>query len=97
MARAEIKRVNISNTPDLLRLAEEVRKENRVVVLTSNGEEVARLSPPVRRSSRRGSRRENDLEAFRSAAGSWKDVDTDRLIEDIYESRKRSNRPPVEL
>ena len=40
---------------------------------------------------------EADYEAFRAAAGSWKDVDTDRLIEDIYESRRRSSRPPVEL
>jgi hypothetical protein len=41
----EIKGINISNTPDLLRLAEEVRKDNRAVVLISDGEEVARLSP----------------------------------------------------
>jgi hypothetical protein len=36
-------------------------------------------------------------EAFRSAAGSWADVDTDKLIEGIYAMRRRSNRPPVEL
>src|ERR1700730_2624826 len=97
MAR-EIKRINISPLPELLRLAEEVRKENRVLVLTSNGEEVARLSPPVlRRSIRRTRREESDLAASRSAAGACHDVDTDRLVEDIYESRARSSRPPVEL
>jgi len=38
-----------------------------------------------------------DYEAFKSAAGGWKDIDTDKLIADIYVSRRRSNRPPVEL
>jgi len=39
-----------------------------------------------------------DYEAFLSAAGSWKGlVDPDKLIEDIYESRRRSSKPPVEL
>lgn len=40
---------------------------------------------------------EADLEAFRSAAGGWSDIDTDKLIENIYESRRISTRPPVEL
>jgi hypothetical protein len=39
-----------------------------------------------------------DYAAFRSAAGGWKDlIDVDRFIEDIYESRRISTRPPVEL
>ncbi len=32
-----------------------------------------------------------DYEAFRSAAGGWKDVDTDRLLNDIYADRRRTN------
>jgi hypothetical protein len=40
---------------------------------------------------------EADYEAFRSAAGRWSNIDTDKLIEDIYESRTISLRPPVEL
>lgn len=38
-----------------------------------------------------------DYEAFRSAAGSWRDVDTDRLLEDIYADRRSMDRPPVDL
>lgn len=37
-----------------------------------------------------------DLDAFLASAGSWKDVDTDQLIENIYAGRK-SSRPPVDL
>jgi NADPH-dependent glutamate synthase beta subunit-like oxidoreductase len=38
-----------------------------------------------------------DYEAFLSAAGSWADVDVDAFLADVYESRRRSTRPPVEL
>jgi len=38
-----------------------------------------------------------DREAFLSAAGSWKDVDVDRLKKDIRASRDIPSRPPVEL
>ena len=37
------------------------------------------------------------LEAFRRAAGSWSDVDTDKLVEEIYQRRQRAERPPVNL
>jgi hypothetical protein len=40
---------------------------------------------------------EDDFEAFRAAAGSWADVDTDTFLADVYESRHRPSRPPVQL
>jgi predicted DNA-binding antitoxin AbrB/MazE fold protein len=33
-----------------------------------------------------------DIDAFRSAAGAWADIDADKLIKDIYENRLRSAR-----
>jgi hypothetical protein len=42
--------------------------------------------------------RPDAMEAFRSVAGSWSDVDVDELIERIYEGReRRSDRPSVRL
>lgn len=38
-----------------------------------------------------------DLKAFVVAAGSWKDVDTDKFISRNYKSRQKSSRPPVKL
>ena len=32
-------------------------------------------------------------EAFRQAAGAWKDLDTDAMIDDIYALRSRPSRP----
>jgi hypothetical protein len=94
----ERKAVDISDMPELLRLAEEVQATNEPYVLQREGKEIAAVVPlkPARRKER--TKTEADYEAFRSSAGAWRDlVDTDRLIEDIYESRRILSRPPVEL
>jgi hypothetical protein len=91
--------IDISDMPDLLRVVEEVRASHKPRELTRDGETLAVLSPARGRRSSRQSRKPTaeQLASFRAAAGSWADVDTDRLIEDIYETRRRSIRPPVEL
>lgn len=38
-----------------------------------------------------------DFSAFRAAAGSWEDIDTDKFITNAYKSRRRSSRPRVTL
>jgi hypothetical protein len=99
MAR-ELTPIDISNTPDLLRLAEEVAKSGQPRVLRRADEDVAVLMPVKKPTSRRRTGRKKtkeDYEAFRSSAGGWKDVDVDKLLEDIYESRNISTRPPVDL
>ena len=53
----------------------------------------AKKAPP----SKKQEKTKADYEAFLSAAGGWKDVDTDKLIADIYATRRRSNRPVVKL
>ena len=96
----ELKVIDISNTPELLRLVEELIKGDEPRVLRRDSEDLAVLTPvknlPKRRAKR--ARTKADHEAFLSSAGSWKGiVDTDNLVADIYESRRRSSRPPVEL
>ena len=95
----ELKTIDITNIPELVRLAEEVRTSNEPRVLRCANEDVAVVMPPKpARTSRRGRRPSAaDYEAFRSAAGGWKDVDTEAFKEYIYERRRRSSRPPVEL
>jgi len=90
--------IDISAIPELLELAEEVRRTHTPRVLRRDREELA-VVVPLPAHSKRGARAKTDAdyEAFRRAAGGWKDVDTDKLIEDIYESRRRSSRPPVDL
>jgi|SRR5919202_3904318 hypothetical protein len=95
----DVRTVNISSIPELLRLVEEVMRDNHVIVLAAEDRDMAVLSPLTSRRGRSRGKRlsEADVAAFRSSAGSWSDVDTDKLLEDIYESRARSSRPPVEL
>jgi hypothetical protein len=91
--------IDISDMPDLLRVVEEVRASNKPRELTRDGETLAVLSPTGGRRSKRRTREPTaeELASFRSAAGSWADVDTDKLVEEIYETRRRSIRPPIDL
>lgn len=88
--------INAEETPELLRFVEAVRDSRETVVIRLHGEDIAMLSPIKRRRSTRDNT-EADIEAFRSAAGGWKEVDTDKLLEDIYADRDFSDRPPVIL
>ncbi len=95
--------IDISHNPDLLRIAEAVRKNNTPTVLRRDDEDVAVVMPLADgtkpRARRAGKQKtQADIDAFRASAGGWKDlVDTDQLKRDIAESRARSSRPPVEL
>ena len=94
----EIIPIDITNAPELRRLAEEVAKSRTPRVLRRDNEDIAVLSPaPARKRRSRGVRTAADLKAFRSSAGGWKGiVDVDKFLHDIDESRRLS-RPPVEL
>lgn len=91
--------IEISDLPELRGLVEEVERTREPRALTRAGEIVAVIAPAGRSATRRRRERtREDYEAFRAAAGGWKGlVDADKLIEDTYESRRKSSRPPVEL
>lgn len=95
----EVKPIDISTEPALLRLAEEVLASGEARVLRRADEDLVLVSP-VRRARfgrSKGTPSKADYEAFLSSAGSWSDVDTEKLKRDIAESRRLSSRPPVEL
>lgn len=76
---------------------EQVIRENKeIIVENDQGQQVLlKPAPGSKRKSR--PRTDADRQAFLASAGGWRDVDTDKLLEDIYESRKNSSRPPVDL
>ena len=93
-----LRTIEISNMPDLVRIVEEVRKSKTPRVLSRRKKPVAVLRPiDGKRKRAKGTKTRKDYEAFLASAGSWKDVDTDKLVRDIYESRRISSRPPIEL
>lgn len=92
--------VDITDLPELVRLAESVRAAGRPRVLRKDGEDVAVLVPlTAERRPRRRLRTPSaeNLKTFMSSAGGWKDVDTDKLIAGIYADRDLGSRPPVDL
>ena len=93
---AENPYVDASGDPALSRLVREVRDTNQARIIRLGGEEVAIIAPIRRRRPGR-TLSEADRQAFLASLGGWNDVDTDRLVEDIYAARRAGDRPPVEL
>jgi hypothetical protein len=91
--------VDISKMPDVLRLAEAVHESNSPRILRRDDTEIAILMPLPSGKRRRGKRAKTaaDCEAFRAAAGSWKDVDIEAFKDYIRDRHDASRRPPVEF
>lgn len=86
--------IDITDNPELRsRIAEAIVGDGgRVVLGTADGPLVAVV--PL---DEEGARPSNDFAGLRAAAGSWQDEDADAMIAAIYEDRRRSSEPPVEI
>ncbi|HVA88938.1 MAG TPA: hypothetical protein VNL71_03765 [Chloroflexota bacterium] len=95
----ELTTIDVSHNPELLHLAAAVLATNEPRRLRRAGEVLVEVmfAEFVEKPHRKRASTWPDYEAFRAAAGGWKDVDTDWLIADIYAGRDVSDRPPVEL
>ncbi len=92
--------IDITNMPDLVRIAEEVAATKTPRELRRENKTVAVIVPVTKavKPKKKREKTKADYEAFKSAAGSWQDVDTDALLKNISEDRRRTNtRPPVKL
>jgi hypothetical protein len=87
--------IDIANTPELARIAEEVRATNTPRVLSRNSEPIA-VIVPFRGRSVAKQPSEADVAATMSAAGSWADVDADALKRHLKAGRS-DHRPPRRL
>jgi hypothetical protein len=113
MSSKPLESIDLDDVPELRQIAEKVRATARPILLRRGEHALAMIAPvgppgedeprersgPTKPDQRGRSRRitDEDLAAFRSAAGAWADVDTDKLIEEIYAARIADDRPPVEL
>jgi hypothetical protein len=89
----ELTPVDVTNTPDLPRLAEEVRRSGQLRLLRRDNEDLAVLFPVGKPTKRRSKRAKTDVdrEAFLSPAGGWQgNMDVDKFLRDNEESRRLS-------
>lgn len=99
----EPRTIEIDDDPTLLHFFADVRESGEALIVIHEGKEVGVVMSPDQfaREGLRPAGREKtdaDLQAFLNAAGGWKGlVDTDKLVEDVYESRRISSRPSVEF
>jgi antitoxin (DNA-binding transcriptional repressor) of toxin-antitoxin stability system len=90
-----IQAVDVTRKPDLLRLAQEVHDTGAPRLLSRAGEPLAKIVPIK---TKKRDKRAAAHEAFLRSAASWEGlIDADQFVSNIYESRSRSSRPPVEL
>jgi hypothetical protein len=89
--------IDIGDSPDILRLAEEVRAGGRPRVLQRGHEDVAILMPIPARHQRAHQDQIDPLDGLRASAGSWKGLlDAEQLKREMKEARG-SDRPDVTL
>jgi DNA mismatch repair protein MutH len=88
--------IDITNMPDLVRIAEEVEATNRPRLLKRDKTPIAMLTPLTpKQSAKAKSKAVQDALAL---AGAWKDLPADQMEEELDRIRHSSKpTPPLEL
>ncbi len=99
--RFEQESFDLNTSPEILRLAEEVRASGRPRALRRDGEVLAVILPVHTRKPSRLQKPKlspQDIADFRAAAGSWSEIDVDQFLADVYAARDiPEDRPSVDL
>jgi poly-gamma-glutamate capsule biosynthesis protein CapA/YwtB (metallophosphatase superfamily) len=81
--------IDITNIPELARIAEEVEATKTPRELKRENKTVAVIMPVKSRSSQK----KPTWEHIQATFGSWNDVDAEAMIANIYRWRKEGSRP----
>ncbi len=98
MLNKEVKHIDITNTPELLHLAEEVQKANQVTMLTKDGEELVKVTPakPTRKKRAKGGPTTMDDPMWNLVGTGHSGVgdisaNTDKYLADAYLNRNHTS------
>jgi hypothetical protein len=91
--------VDVSEMPEVIRLIEAASKSGKSIELKRGSDVVATLSttPSEPGAFARRAMTEAQIASLRSAAGSWKEFDSEAFLKHIYEERDRDDRPLADL
>ncbi len=95
--RRAAKTIDISDLPDLRRVAEEVRAAKEPYLLRAGDQDVALLIPLREEEPRPGGRTQADRTAFLSAFGGWKGIVDGETLKRESTASRGSDRPLVVL
>ncbi len=88
--------IDITNMPDLVRIAEEVEATNKPRVLKRDNTPIAMLTPVKKNQSDQA--RSKAVKEALALAGAWKDLPSDRMEEELDRIRHSSKpTPPLAL
>jgi hypothetical protein len=96
----DIRPLDITDTPELLQLAEEVRRTKEPRLLRRDGEDLAIVVPLAPTSSRRRRAKASLLlrsEAVLAASGSWKGLIDAEALKEQLRAERSSGRTPASL
>jgi hypothetical protein len=88
---ARKRHLDIDGIDELIRAAELVQANRQPVSLRREGVEIAEVSPSALQSSTTQDPAERRA-ALERLAGAWSDLDTDAMVQDIYQRREQSIR-----
>ena len=90
----EAKRATVRSDRDFRRIVDDVKRDRQPRIIEKSGETLAAVVSleDLDRVLQRDPTPE-DIEVSLEAIGAWRDVDTERLKQDIYEGRDRGTRP----
>ena len=97
LAMAELRIPLAEFAADPYRTLERVINERQTAIVERDGIAVARVAPVRAPHSGRQPHARQSLDAMRAAFGGWHDVDTDRLVADVYADRLADDHAPVAL
>jgi hypothetical protein len=88
--------IDMTNMPDLVRIAEEVEATNKPRLLKRDNTPIAVLTPVTRKQSART--KSKAIEETLALAGAWSDLDFDDMLDTLDHIRHDSKpTPPLEL
>jgi hypothetical protein len=85
--------IDISNIPDLVRIAEEAKQTGKSYLLRESSQDIAILSPIKQHKPN-----QQAIEDTLALAGSWSDLDWDDMMQELDRIRHESKpTPPIDL